>query len=179
MIDDLYLTREVILTIISGVMGVFAAFAAWKSAVAAEAANRHIRQQQLLAVRSMVAQLVATATYEYKRNETLAKRMRSLIVEEAQFVGSLGGSRQVELVKQVDAQMERSRKAYEYAQRLDGDVSLISKLALSDAEIAQCELPMTISKLRAIGDEFQRDSESSAGRILLYLEGAITKPLEP
>ena len=160
-------------------MGVFAALAAWRSAKAAEAANGHLIKQQILAARSTVAQLVATATYEYKRNETLAKRMRSQIAQEAQFNGGLGGTSQIKLDKEVTAQMERSMAAFGYAQRLDGDVSLISKLASSDVEIAQCELPMSISKLRAIGDELQRDSELSAARILQHHERAINRPLEP
>lgn len=174
------LTSELLLAVIGGLMGVFSAAAALRSAGAAESANKHLREQQLLSARTAVAQLVATAGYEFERNSALAERMRQAIKQEAIFVGGMGGSVHRKLEKNVNDQMEKSLCAFKEAERFIGvDSSLLSKLALADVENAHFVLPSVISRLRTIGDELQRDSDSSAARLLQHHERAINAAVGP
>lgn len=168
-----WLTTELVLTVIAGIMGVISAGAALQSANSAKEAQKTLIEQQALAKRTEVVQLVAGCSYENERIVFVLKRLRTQIRHSAEASGGFGGSRQKIAEDTADGLALRAHHAYEDVSKLKSDATMIRLLKDDDVATLLFKLPLVLSELRAIGDDLLRESDVLNAQLLQYRERAL------
>lgn len=152
-----------------------ATLAAFKSAQSAKAAQDALIQEQARAARHEVSTLAAGCSFEYKRVLYLGNVIDVIDRHTAVMVGAVGGSRHQMVRDGLAKRMAEAKKLIEPAARCIDDPNSIALLSVSDTDVLRFNLTQSLSALRAIADEIDRDSRSREAQLMQLRDDAMAK----
>ena len=150
------------------------ALAAFRSAQSAEAARRALEEDLIRSGKREVAHLVSACSYEHRRLWFLAQTLSVIDQANAIFAGGLGGSRHKLSENGVATRLARADELFKAALTFRDNPVAIGQLVQQDIERLQVDLTIRLSDLRAIAEEFARDSASREAQMLQHRERAIS-----
>ncbi len=148
--------------------------AAFWSAQSAKAALRALEEDQIRSGKRDVAHLVSACSYEHSRLRFLANTVNVMDRANAIFAGGLGGSRQKLSEDSVTTRLARADELFKSALTFRDNPVAIGQLVQEDIERLQVDLTIRLSDLRAITEEFARDSASRESQMLQHRECAMS-----